>query len=75
MINLQLLIKNIMIIEIIGPPGLENLIMAVKFEFNNEIYSDTDIRNELSSIKKIISIKVLLDLYQKFLLQTDIVEK
>ena len=44
-----------MIIEIIGPPGIGKSYYGSKIlEFNNEIYSDTDIRNELSNIKKII---------------------
>ena len=51
-----------MIIEIIGPPGIGKSYYGSKIlEFNNEIYSDTDIRNELSNIKKIIiSIKVII---------------
>ena len=40
-----------MIIEIIGPPGIGKSYYGSKvLEFNNEIYSDTDIINKLSII-------------------------
>ena len=53
-----------MIIEIIGPPGIGKSYYGGKvLEFNQKIYSDKDIRNKLTSLKKIIiSIKSSVDL-------------
>ena len=50
-----------MIIEIIGPPGIGKSYYGSKvLEFNNEIYSDKDISNKLTIVKKIIiSIKII----------------
>ena len=50
-----------MIIEIIGPPGIGKSYYGGKdLEINQKIYSDKDISNKLTSLKKIIiSIKVI----------------
>jgi len=50
-----------MIIEIIGPPGIGKSYYGSKvLEFNQKIYSDKDIINKLTIIKKIIiSIKII----------------